>query len=150
LDFPYDFINCTAAPYGLHNSPILGSISTPLTVNSANIPVRKAPKYANSLKIQHFGTFSTHHDREFLITCPDFLSTGGHPAPASFGLALNCPIRPRISRKSSLGTATSAIWNTTYRECLTTLAPILISFSRKVVSDQCSTLGGNLEMTKNA
>ena len=32
-------------------------------------------------------------------------------------------------------TTTSAIWKTTQRECLTTLAPILMSFSRSVLSD---------------
>jgi hypothetical protein len=37
-------------------------MSTPLTINPVNIPVRKAQKYANSLKIQHFGTFSTYLD----------------------------------------------------------------------------------------
>ena len=36
---------------------------------------------------------------------------------------------------SSLGTATSANWNVTYRPWFTTLAPILTSFSRSVVSD---------------
>ena len=52
-------------------------------------------------------------------------------------------ISRRISANSRRGIATSAIWNVTYRPCRTTLAPILISFSRKVVSDQCSTsLGG--------
>src|ERR1035437_2842849 len=35
--------------------------------------------------------------------------------------------------------ATSAIWKNTYRECATTLAPILMSFSRSVVIDQCLT-----------
>jgi ABC-type transport system substrate-binding protein len=51
-------------------------------------------------------------------------------------------IRSRIARNNRFGTATSAIWNTTYRECATTLAPILMSFSRSVVSDQCFTAGG--------
>jgi hypothetical protein len=34
----------------------------------------------------------------------------------------------------SRGTATSAIWKTTFFEWRTTLAPILINFSRNVVS----------------
>ncbi len=46
-------------------------------------------------------------------------------------------IRSRITANSRRGTATSAIWNTTYRACVTTFAPILMSFSRSVVSDQC-------------
>ena len=38
------------------------------------------------------------------------------------------------------GTATSDIWNVTYRPSLTTFAPILISFSRKLVCDQGCTV----------
>src|SRR5262249_15069053 len=45
-------------------------------------------------------------------------------------------IRFRIRANSFRRTATSAIWKRTYLECLTTLAPILISFSRSVVSVQ--------------
>jgi hypothetical protein len=35
------------------------------------------------------------------------------------------------------GTATSAIWKITCRECLTTLAPIFTNLSRRVVKNQC-------------
>ena len=42
-------------------------------------------------------------------------------------------IRSRIARYSRHGTATSAIWKVTYLACRTTLAPILINFSPKVV-----------------
>ena len=42
----------------------------------------------------------------------------------------------RMSRNSSLGTATSAIWKMIFREWRTTFAPILISFSRNVVNVQ--------------
>jgi len=56
---PDDLINDTPPRYGLYDSTICGSISTPLTVNSTNIPVRKAQKYANSLKIQHFDRLYT-------------------------------------------------------------------------------------------
>ncbi len=45
----------------------------------------------------------------------------------------------RMVRNNSRGTATSAIWKTTCRECRTTLAPILINFSRRVVNVQCRT-----------
>ncbi len=52
-------------------------------------------------------------------------------------------MRSRIPANKSRGTATSAIWRITYPESVTTLAPILISFSRSVVNDQCFTdLGG--------
>jgi len=51
------------------------------------------------------------------------------------------------SRNSSLGTATSANSNVTYRPWLTTLAPIFISFSRSVVSDPCSTSFGNADVS---
>ena len=42
----------------------------------------------------------------------------------------------RILSKSSLGTATSVIWNVKYLAWDTIFAPILIRFSRWVVSDQ--------------
>jgi len=47
---------------------------------------------------------------------PCFSLKDGHPALASSGLALHGAMRPRISRKSVLGTAASANWNTTSRE----------------------------------
>jgi hypothetical protein len=40
-------------------------------------------------------------------------------------------------------TATSAIWNVTYRPWLVTFAPILISFSRRLVSDHGSAVLGS-------
>ncbi len=39
-----------------------------LAINTANTPARKAPKQANPLKIQYFGTFSRHLDRRFLLS----------------------------------------------------------------------------------
>jgi hypothetical protein len=89
-----------------------------------------------------------HLKQRFLITCQDFRSVAGHPSPANSGLDLNRPIRSRISRKSVLGTTASAIWNTTYRECLITLAPILMSFSRSVRSDHFFTDLGNARRLK--
>ena len=53
-------------------------------------------------------------------------------------------IRRRISAKSARGTTTSASWKTTYRPCRTIRAPIFTSFSRKVVSDHCSTSCGKV------
>jgi hypothetical protein len=44
--------------------------------------------------------------------------------------------------------ATSASWKMTLRLWRTTLAPILISFSRKVVNDQCSTASGNASVRR--
>ena len=64
------------------------------------------------------------------------------PAYARAGLGRRSSIRLRIFRNNSLGTATSANWNVTYRPWRTTLAPILTSFSRSVVRDQCSTSFG--------
>ena len=64
---------------------------------------------------------------------------GSRRHPGTVGGTRKRRIRSRIARNSRLGTATSAIWNRTYRACVTTLAPILISFSRSVVSDQCFT-----------
>ncbi len=56
-------------------------------------------------------------------------------------------MRRRVFRNSSLGTATSANWNVTYPPWLTTLAPILVSFSRSVVMDQCSTFCGSANVS---
>src|SRR3546814_7059059 len=49
------------------------------------------------------------------------------------------PITPKTYRNRSRGTATSAIRRVTYRPGATTLAPIVTSLSRIVVSDQWST-----------
>jgi hypothetical protein len=74
------------------------------------------------------------------IADPDFLSNSSHhPGLAGIVEKRSCLIRLRISRKSALGTATSAIWKMMYRECLTTLAPILTSFSRSVRNDHILT-----------
>jgi hypothetical protein len=140
---PFNFIISAPSRSTVINITIGGSISIRLAINTANTPARRPPRHANSLKMQHFGTFLKHPDQRFLLSDPDFRSVDGHPAPASSGRALNRPIRSRISRKSALGTTTSAIWNTTYRECLTTLPPILISFSRSVLSDHFFTDLGN-------
>jgi hypothetical protein len=43
------------------------------------------------------------------------------------------PIRSRITANIRRGTATSASWEMTYFACLTTFAPMMTSFSRKVV-----------------
>ena len=46
-------------------------------------------------------------------------------------------MRSRMTAISVRGTATSAIWEHTYRECVATFAPILMSFSRSVFTLQC-------------
>src|SRR5271157_3711580 len=77
-----------------------------------------------------------------------------HAAPSSFlayypvtqpvpGTSLSPSIRSRIAANNLRGTATSAIWNVTALERETTLAPILISFSRNVVKLQCFTPRGS-------
>jgi hypothetical protein len=53
-----------------------------------------------------------------------------YPVP---GDSRNWAILSRMAANSCRGIATSAIWNVTYWACRTTLAPILISFSRNVV-----------------
>ncbi len=73
-------------------------------------------------------------------SCSD--DTGRH---VGAGRGRRPSINLRISANSRRGIATSASWNVTYRPCRTTLAPILISFSRSVVRDQCSTASGSLE-----
>ena len=56
-----------------------------------------------------------------------------HPDIA--GDNLSRPIRSKMARNNSRGTATS-IWKMIFRERRTTFAPILISFSRNVVNVQ--------------
>src|SRR5512143_2312142 len=62
------------------------------------------------------------------------------------GLGRSCSISRRISVNSALGTATSASWKVTYRPWRTTLAPILTSLLRNVVSDHCFTSCGNAKV----
>ena len=60
---------------------------------------------------------------------------GGQPQPEAHA-SRSRSMRFRIAANSFRGTATSAIWKMTYLEWATTFAPILISFSRSVVSVQ--------------
>jgi hypothetical protein len=59
-------------------------------------------------------------------------------------LATRSPMRPN----SSGGTATSAIRKIAYRPCATTFAPILTTFSRRLVSDHSATSLGNAEVRR--
>jgi hypothetical protein len=93
----------------------VASISTNLTFITANTS-RKTTTLANPPKIQYLGVSSTRLDRRFLNTCPDLRSVAGHRAASSTGLALNRPIRSRVSRNSALGTATSATGKTLHGE----------------------------------
>src|SRR3954471_6898692 len=61
---------------------------------------------------------------------------------AGAGGARSRAISDRISANDRRGTATSASWNGTYRPGLTTFAPILISFSRRLVIDHLSSVLG--------
>ena len=60
----------------------------------------------------------------------------------------NRSIRLRIAANNLRVTATSANWNVTYFACRVTFAPILTSFSRRVVSDQCFTSWGSANRRK--
>ena len=51
-------------------------------------------------------------------------------------------MRSRIAENNLRVTATFTNWNVTYFACRVTFAPILTSFSRIVVSDQCFTSRG--------
>jgi len=66
-------------------------------------------------------------------------------AYAGAGLRRRSSIWLKIFRNNALGTATSANLNVTYRRWRTTLAPIFTSFSRSVVSDQCSISYGSTD-----
>jgi len=48
-------------------------------------------------------------------------------------------MRSRMAANRRRGIATSAVWKNTYRACAMTFAPILMSFSRSVVSAPCFT-----------
>ena len=63
------------------------------------------------------------------------LSSHREPHPEAHA-SRSRPIRSRIAANSWRGTATSANWKMMYLACATTLAPILTSFSRSVVSVQ--------------
>jgi len=57
-------------------------------------------------------------------------------------------IRSRIAANNFRVIATSASWNVTYLAWRVTIAPILISFSRSVVNDQCRTGFGKASRRK--
>ncbi len=61
-------------------------------------------------------------------------SGNAQPLCASGGGTPNRWMRSKIAANKSRGTATSAIWKTTYLEWVATFAPILISLSRGVVN----------------
>jgi hypothetical protein len=64
-----------------------------------------------------------------------FVASDHRASHAGAGGARNRAISDRISWNICRDTATWAIWNMTYRPWLTTFGPILISFSRRLVSD---------------
>ena len=142
-DLPFNLIIRTPACNNVNNTTIGVSISIRLVTNTVDTPPRNPRRHVDWPTIEDFDSLSTHLDRRFVLSDAGFRCSASHPALTSSGLALNRPIRTRICRKSTLDTMTSAIWNTTYLECLTTLAPILISFSRSVLSDHFFTGSGN-------
>src|SRR5262245_1567815 len=72
-------------------------------------------------------------------------ATNDHPG---LGAARSRTIRSRIAANDARGTATSANWNVTALAWRTTLAPILISLSRSVVSVQVRTGRGSANSRK--
>jgi hypothetical protein len=62
------------------------------------------------------------------------LAQFAHSHTVGGGIA-NRAIRSRIAANNRRDTATSASWNVTYLACRVTLAPILTSLSRNVVSE---------------
>src|SRR6516225_10943575 len=74
-----------------------------------------------------------------LSPLPHFMPLAAH---AGVGGARSRAISDRMSANICRDTATSAIWNVMYRPWLTTFAPILISFSRRLVSDHGSAAFG--------
>ena len=90
-----------------------------------------------SLRFVLFTRFSTRCEDTFSVVSIVFmrvLSLLLHPDAAAGNLSR--PMPSRMARNNSIGTATSAIWKTIFPEWRTTFAPILINFSRNVVSVQ--------------
>jgi len=83
----------------------------------ASTPVVRRPFSPASGILAASGSYSSHR-----------ATTGGGSASRS--------MRSRIAANNLRVTATSASWNVTYFACRVTLAPILTSFSRSVVSHQ--------------
>jgi hypothetical protein len=106
------------SPPGAYHAPDASGTTIPARLRAAST---SAPTRTNTVSVGHWRQ-------------PRRTSGGGTP---------NRWIRSKIAASNSRGTAISAIWKITYPECVTTLAPILISFSRSVVNDQCLTDLGN-------
>src|SRR5215213_2250574 len=85
------------------------------------------------------GRFCLYQDAALPLSSITF---GLWAAHAGAGGARNRTISDRMSANICCDTATSAIWKVTYRPWVTTFAPILISFSRKLVNDHLSTTFG--------
>jgi hypothetical protein len=81
------------------------------------------------------------HSTAFIRSVAAFYP-GIRPTTTGGGIASRA-MRSRIAANKFRVTATSASWNVTYFECRVTFAPVLMSFSRSVVSDQCRTGFGN-------
>ena len=62
---------------------------------------------------------------------------------AATGSPRKWSIWPMVAAYNARATATSASWNTTWRLCRMIRAPILISFSRSVISVHCASLIGS-------
>jgi len=75
---------------------------------------------------------------------------GSSRHPGTVSDSRNRSTRLRIARTRHLGTATRAIWKMAYLAWATALAPIVISFSRSVVGDQCFTDGGRASLGRKA
>jgi hypothetical protein len=104
--FPFKVIIGTSARHTINHTTIGTSISRRLVTNMADTPPGKAPRDINSPRIRPLDVFSTHLDRRFLLRGAGFRYIAAHLVLTTSGLALNRPIRSRISRKSLCGTAT--------------------------------------------
>ncbi len=101
-DLPFNVAIGTPARDIVNDTTISASTSRRLVTSMANEPSRKAPEHPNSPKIEHFGSFSMHPERRFLLGRADFREIPDHPVLTSSGLALNRLIRSRICRKGRL------------------------------------------------
>src|SRR5208282_5716420 len=74
--------------------------------------------------------------RKSLVIFDRTRDNGTHYAVDVTGGGRSSAMSRRMSANRFLGIATSAIWKATERPWLTTFAPILMSFSLRLVSDQ--------------
>jgi hypothetical protein len=120
------------------NLPVWGNYTPAPFVEGTEVSPRASDNLTPRLSCARAATYryfpSSRCTSPVIFTLPSIA-----PVYAGAGLGRKSSISLRIFRNKSLGTATSANWNVTYRPWLTTFAPIFTNFSGSVVRDQSPT-----------